>query len=69
MNESLQRFARKQIKNGLKQCTKEQVQLFRRMYAHTNPDWTIEQVVEAMPEDKLDWTMQQVARTIKKGKE
>lgn len=68
MNEALQDFAKKEILNGLKQCTKKQVQTFRQMYAYKNPDWTIKQVVESILEDKLDWAMQQVANTIKKEK-
>ncbi len=69
MNETLQAFAREELINGLKQCSKEQVQLFKLMYAHKNSAWTIEQVVASMTEDKLDWAMKQVARTIKNNKE
>lgn len=68
MNEALQDFARKELINGLKQCTAGQVHLFRQMYAFKNPDRSIEQMVEFMPEEKLDWAMKQVARTIKKNR-
>lgn len=68
MNEALQIFARKELNNGLAQCTEEQVHLFKRMYAHQNTDLPIKQVIALMPEDKLDWAMKQVARTIKNNK-
>jgi len=69
MNESLQGFARKELINGLKQCTREQALLFKRMYASKNSNQTIKEVVAAMPEAKLDWAMKQVARTIKNNEE
>ena len=67
MNESLQTFARQDIIDGLKKCTDGQVEIFKRMYSFKHLDRTIEQVVAAMPEDKLDWAMRQVAGTIKKN--
>ena len=56
MNDALQGFARQQLVDGLNRCTEGQVLLFKRMYAFKHLDWTIEQVVEAMPEAKLDIT-------------
>lgn len=65
MNEALQVFVKKELRNGLKQCTKEQVQMFKLIYAPKNSDWTIKQVVASMPENRLDSAMEQVARAIK----
>ena len=65
MNKALQEFARQELINGLTQCTATQVLLFKRMYAFKHLDWSIEKVVNAMPEDKLDWAMKQVSQTLK----
>lgn len=80
MNEQLQQFARQKLKDGLAQCTKEQQLFFNRMYVpwalgiiNQNRKMTdeelntpINEVVDKMPEDKLDWAMQQVQRTLNK---
>lgn len=40
------------------QCTPEQQQLFNRMYEST----------DQIPEDKIDWAIQQCERTVEKNK-
>ena len=40
--------------------------MFKRMYAKGNLDMNINDVVDNMPEEKLDWAMQQVERTLSK---
>jgi len=68
VNEQMQQFARDQIKDGLSKCTSGERNLFKRMYSHQDLDATIEDAVDAMDEDKLDWAMQQISRTLaKKG--
>jgi hypothetical protein len=67
MNEQLQNYARQQIKDGLRQCTEPQVNLFMRMYSHKKLDATIDEAVDAMSEDKLDTAMDQVSRTLAKN--
>lgn len=78
MNEQLQKFARKTLKDGLAKCTEDQQVLFKRMYIpwafgiiNENRKLTDEElatqindVVDKMPDDKLDWAMQQVQRTL-----
>jgi len=66
MNEQLQNFARTEIKNGLAKLSESHHLLFKRMYSHKNIEANINDVVDAMPEDKLDWAMQQVQRSIDK---
>lgn len=68
MNDLLKTYARQNIKEGLAKCTPEQVMLFKRMYSHTDLEADIESVVDNMPEEKLDWAMQQVQGTILKAK-
>jgi hypothetical protein len=67
MNKTLSQYARQQLKEGLAKCSEKQQDLFKRMYSHQHLDWSIEQCVDAMPDDKLDWAMQQVERTLAKA--
>jgi len=80
MNEQLQQFARQTLKEGLAQCTEAEQLFFKRMYVpwaleiiNQNRKMTdeelntpINEVVDKMPDDKLDWAMQQVQRSINK---
>lgn len=64
MNQTLQNFAREELKAGLSLCTEAQQLLFKRMYSHKELGKSIDEVVDLIPEDKLDWAMQQVERTL-----
>ena len=64
MNKTLQDFARVQLKEMLAQCTEAQQMLFKRMYSHKDLTLDINTVVDNMPEEKLDWAMQQCKRTV-----
>jgi hypothetical protein len=68
MNNQLVVFARETLKTDLQQCTEGQQSLFRRMYAFGKDELTLDEVVDSMPEEKLDWAMQQVERTLEKSK-
>lgn len=65
LNKSLSEYARSSLKDGLKKCTEGQIAKFKRMYSK-DPGQSIDQVVDNMPEEKLDWAMQQVERTLSK---
>ncbi|GAG27182.1 unnamed protein product [marine sediment metagenome] len=67
MNDAIQEFARTQLKEMLAQCTEAQQLLFKRMYSHNDLSLDICVVVDNMPEDKLDWAMQQCQRTLDKA--
>lgn len=66
MNSQLSGFARQTLKDGLQKCTQEQQLLFKRMYSHKNLDKDINDVVDQIPNEKLDWAMQQIQRTLDK---
>lgn len=66
MNENLQSYARKVLREGLAKCNEAQQFLFKRMYAAGKLELTIDEVVDRMPEDRLDLAMQQVERTFSK---
>lgn len=63
MNNQLQNYARETLKDSLSKCNEGQQIMFKRMYANGNLDKNINDVVDNMSEDKLDWAMQQVERT------
>ena len=66
MNEELQEFARKKLKEGLAKCTEGEQRLFKQMYYYPNLEAPIGEAVDAIPEDKLSWAMKQVENTLKK---
>ena len=68
MNNQLQEFARRELKDGLAKLPESNQLLFKRMYSHKDLDKPIDDVVDSMDYDKLDWAMQQVQRSIDKEK-
>jgi hypothetical protein len=66
MNNQLQSFAREELKSGLAQLPEGCQHRFKQMYSHGNLDANINDVVDNMPEDKLDWAMQQVEKSLEK---
>jgi len=66
MNNQIQDFARQTLKDGLSQLPEDWQLMFKRMYSHENLEASINDVVDSMPEDKLDWAMQQVERSLAK---
>jgi hypothetical protein len=50
-------FKRQMMRDFLAQCTEAQVDLFNRMYGS----------VDKIPEDKMDWAIQQCERTVAKN--
>lgn len=65
VNKELQDYARTKIKEGLSRCTDKEQHLFKRMYSHENLQADINDVVDNMPEEILDWAMYQVAKTLR----
>ena len=64
MNDQLQKFARNSLKDSLTKLPENNQILFRRMYSHKNVNAKINDIIDAMPVDKLDWAMQQVQSTL-----
>lgn len=65
MNAEIQNFARNLLKENLAKCTDKQQTFFKRMYG--NMDLSIAEVIDRMPEDKLDWAIEQVDHTLRKN--
>ena len=68
LNKRLERIARDLIKEDLKECTEEQHEIFKRMYAPHNLNLDINETVEQIPNEKLQIAMSQVENTVKKNK-
>ena len=68
MNNTLQAFARQNLKDGLAKCTKKEQHMFKHMYSYNNLNLDINVVVNIMDEDNLDVAMVQVQRTLDKKK-
>jgi len=74
MNPRLQDYAREQLKEGLTQLPDTWHRTFKLMYGRDNGKHSVEDaialeindVVDIMPEDKLDWAMQQVENSLAK---
>lgn len=66
MNQSLESYARAELKKSLALCTEPQQLMFKRMYAHNDLDRPISDVVDFMPAEKLEWALSQVERTLNK---
>ncbi|MBT3298482.1 hypothetical protein HN385_06155 [archaeon] len=69
MNNQIQDFAKSYLKDSLVQLPENWILMFKRMYSHENLDADINDVIDMIPEDKLDWAMQQVENSLKKQKE
>ncbi len=66
MNNQLQQFARETLKKGLAECTEGEQRIFKRMYSYKNLELPIDEVVDGIDEEKLDWAMKQVQATLDK---
>ncbi|KKN73995.1 hypothetical protein LCGC14_0395610 [marine sediment metagenome] len=61
--------ARKELKEGLSQCTEAQQMMFKRMYSHKNLELPINEVVDNMEVRRIERAMDQVEKTVKANKE
>ncbi len=74
MNEQLRDFARMTLKDGLAKLEPKHHVIFKRMYARNNGERSIEDalamdindVVDEIPDEKLDHAMQQVQRSLER---
>jgi hypothetical protein len=54
------------IKDLLHLCNEGEQLIFKRMYSPDNLELSIDDVVDNLPENKLDWAMTQCERTVEK---
>lgn len=67
MNKEIQDFARTYLKENLLLCTSQNIVLFKQMYSPADFDRNINDIIDAMSAEKLDWAMEQVRRTIEEA--
>jgi hypothetical protein len=65
-NETLILSAKNILKDLLSQCSEDQQLIFKRMYSHNNLELPINDVVDRMDTEKMDWAITQCERTLKK---
>lgn len=65
-NKTIIEFIRAEIKSGMALLPKENHRIFKLMYSHKDLDKDINAVVDDIPDDKLDWALTQVQRTLGK---
>lgn len=68
MNETLNNTAKQMLKDLLAQCTEKQQMMFKRMYCHKNLELPINDAVDQMDDNKVDWAFTQTERTIEKNR-
>ncbi|OEU68436.1 MAG: hypothetical protein BBJ57_02405 [Desulfobacterales bacterium PC51MH44] len=66
MNEQLQKYARDTLKVGLAKLPEGHQMIFKRMYSHNNLELPMNDVVDSIECEKLDWAMEQVQRSLGK---
>ena len=68
MNETLKTTAKQILKDLLSQCTEGQQTMFKRMYCHKKLELPINDAVDKMADDKIDWAITQCERSVAKNK-
>lgn len=67
-NERLITAGRNILKELLAECTEGQQTMFKRLYSN-NIELPINEVVDKMDTDKIDWAISQCERTVEKNKD
>lgn len=65
-NQTLINASREILKTLLNECTEPQQLNFKRMYSHKNINLSIDEVVDNMDVNKIDWAISQVEQTLGK---
>lgn len=66
-NETIKHVVKDMLKALLAECTEGQQLMFKRMYSPHNLNIHINDAVEQMDDDRIDWAFSQVERTLAKN--
>lgn len=66
-NQTIINFTKERLKILLTECTDGQQLLFKRMYSNGNLNLSIYDTVDQMDDNRLEWALSQVERTIEKN--
>ena len=61
MDPRVEKYARMILLQDLLECTNDQQMIFKKMYSPDNLKATIVDVVDNLPEEKIDWAMKQLS--------
>jgi hypothetical protein len=64
MNETLKNAGKEILKDLLSKCSEPQQLMFKRMYCHKNLALPINEAVDQMADDKIDWAITQCEKTV-----
>ena len=67
-NKTYIEMGRTYLKELLAQCSESQQMIFKRMYSHNDLEKNINQVVDDLDPNKIDWAISQCERTIENSK-
>lgn len=67
MNKTFKKLCTQALKTSLKELPDNQFAVFKKMYSPRNQDLTVDECVDQMPDDRLDWAMTQVENSIAKN--
>lgn len=67
MNKIISKECRKILKELLHLCTQEQQLIFRKMYSQDDIELSINNVVDKLDDEKLDWAIEQCESTLEKN--
>lgn len=67
-NKTIINITKKIIKELLLECSDEQQLMFRKMYCNENLELSISDVVDQMLDDKIDFALTQIERTLEKNR-
>jgi hypothetical protein len=66
MNPELEAYAREYIRINIKKLKDEHIHIFKKMYSSNNLEANIDNVINNMTKDKLNWAMQQITNSLLK---
>ncbi len=67
MNATFKKLCTEALKTALKKLPENQFTIFKKMYSPRNLNLTVEECVDQMPDDRLDWAMTQVENSLTKN--
>jgi hypothetical protein len=68
VNNTLIKAGRDILKNLLSECTEGQQLMFKRMYSHNRLELPINEVVDKMDTNKIDWAICQCEKSVEKNR-
>ncbi len=67
MNQTIENFTRQTMKEKIARLPQGSHHRFKQMYAQGKLDTPIDEVIDGMPAEKLDWALSQIEATIAKA--